>query len=165
MAGQVQMGVPTPLVCSITGVAPSTLDYWILKGLVRPSIREGSGRRATRYWSVRDVVVVRSVKALRDAGCPLGVLRKIKPTLDELGEDGLSGNVLVWDGADVLVIDKWGNLESLRKRPRQQMLHIVAIPVADWERDAHSQIRVLPVVASTAAVLSGKRALDESLGA
>jgi DNA-binding transcriptional MerR regulator len=135
-------GFPTPEVCRLTGVAPSTLDYWVRERLVSPSVRESGGRkRVTRFWSVGDVVLIRAIKALREAGCSLQILRGVKAELDSVGEQGIREQVLYWDGSDVIGVDKWGNLHSLRRKPRQQILHLVAIPLGDWTEDVRVELK------------------------
>jgi DNA-binding transcriptional MerR regulator len=141
VAEQVIRAIPTPAVCRLTGVAPATLDYWVRANLVAPSVRGSNGRRVTRLWSVGDAVCVRAIKALRDAGCPLQVVRKVKDVLSQLGEDAFKDQILYWDGSDVLGVDRWGELQSLRRRPRQLMLHVVAIPIADWAQEAAAELR------------------------
>lgn len=133
----------TPSVCRFVALAPATLDYWIRSGLVTPSIRPSSGRRVPRLWAVEDVVLVRSIKALREAGCPLQKVREVKALLDTRWSESLRDYVLYWDGGDVVGLDRWGNLRSLLSKPSQQMLHVLAIPIDRWRDEADSVARVL----------------------
>ena len=147
MPDKVIRAIPTPVVCRLAGVSPSTLDYWINKGLIYPSIRGPKGQRVTRLWSAKDVVIIRSIKALRNAGCPLQVLRSVKKTLNDSTDESIRDQVLYWDGFDLLGLDNWGNLQSLRRRPRQQMLHVLAIPIGDWNREAELSLAPFSKVA------------------
>ena len=126
--------------CRLAGIPHATLDYWTRTGLVEPSVRGSSGRRVERQWSIQDVLVVRSVKGLRDAGCPLQQVREAKKLLQAKSSEGLSDHVLFWDGGDVVAIDKWGNLQSLVRRPSQQMLHVVALPISSWKKALEADI-------------------------
>lgn len=134
-----EIGLSTPAVCRLAGVAPSTLNYWIRTGLVKPSIAASRGKRFDRWWSISDVVLVRAVKALRDAGCPLQTLRKAKAQVERYENEGLGDVVLFWDGGDVLVLEKWGTLRSAVVKPGQQVLHLVALPLQTWMKETESE--------------------------
>lgn len=128
-------GFSSPEVCRIAGVAPSTLDYWVRTKLVAPSLRKPQGKRWTRYWSVTDLVTVRSVKALRAAGCPLRTVRVVKARVEAWGEN-MHAATLVWDGNDVIEVSSSGSLRSMVSRPDQQLLHVMSLPLKVWHQDA-----------------------------
>ena len=153
MADQVIRSLGSSDVCRFAGMSLTTLDYWARTGLVEPSVRGSVGRRVERRWSVQDALVVRAIKGLRDAGCPLQRVREAKRLLVEAWSEDLSDHVLVWDGADVLAIDKWGKARSLVKRPDQHVLHFVALPLGAWL----SAIEALatPPIASTSEEAAG----------
>ncbi len=144
MPGSAIEALETRTVCQLVQLAPTTLDYWVRTGLVTPSVRGPSGRRVSRLWSVADVVAVRAIKALREAGCPLQRVREVKGLLEARWGEDLRDYVLYWDGGDVLGIDRWGHLRSLVLQPNQQVLHVVAIPVDDWRREATELARGFP---------------------
>jgi DNA-binding transcriptional MerR regulator len=122
----------TPEVLRLTGLPYSTLDYWVRTGLVTPSVRASSGKRRTRRWSVRDVVCVRAIQELRRAGASVHMLAKARDELQEHWSDSLTGQLLVWDGRDVLMVDAWENVVSLVRHPGQAALQLVALPVAAY---------------------------------
>ncbi|MGZ3546670.1 MAG: helix-turn-helix domain-containing protein [Gemmatimonadaceae bacterium] len=128
----------TRSVCELAGLKISTLDYWVRTQLVVPSVRDGTGHRITRLWSVQDAVVVRTIKALRDAGCPLQSLRRVKQHLEDHWNETVAENVLVWTGDDLQTIDRWGNLRSLWRKPDQLTFHLVAMPVAKWRAETEA---------------------------
>jgi hypothetical protein len=105
---------------------------------VRPSLRKPLGKRWTRYWSVQDLVAVRSVKALRAAGCPLPTVRKVKKKVEEWGSE-MASTSLYWDGHDVIELGATGTLKSLIVKPNQQMLHVISLPLKAWRSDADQQ--------------------------
>lgn len=76
--------------------------------------------------------MVRSIKALRDAGCPLQTIRKAQTLIEHVWQERLSELVLYWDGSDILAAEKWGTLRSAVTHPGQQVLHLVALPVSRW---------------------------------
>lgn len=137
------LGMGTPEVVRLTGVSASTLDNWANRGLCSPSLVNSSGRRATRYWSVADVVAVRTIKALRGVGCPLDMLRRAAGVLQSEWDSTLSDAVLWWDGRDVLVLTPAGDVVSLIKRQGQTVIKAtvmqsVSCPVGTWERQIAS---------------------------
>lgn len=147
-------GVSTPSVVALTGVPAATLDYWIRTGLVAPSLVPSQGRRSTRWWSVPDVVVVKAVKALREAGCPLQKVRDAKRVLGQGAEEGV---VLYWDGADVLAVEPWGDVYSAIKHPGQQVLHLLALPIHRWQADVAKEVVAIDLAAIRARRQSRQR--------
>jgi DNA-binding transcriptional MerR regulator len=138
----------TPSVCALAGVKPQTLDYWVRTGLVVPSVRASAGRRVPRLWSVQDVVIVRAVKALRDAGCPLATVRRVKRLVEENWGQDLTATVMFWDGRDVLVMRPSGEVESMLLRPGQQVLHLVVLPLHHWVSETEHRAEVRPATPS-----------------
>lgn len=140
------VGLATPEVVSLCGVPASTLADWIRRGLCEPSLVGSDGRqRATRYWSVRDVVVVRTIRTLRQAGCPLRVLTQAAETLATTWKQGLNDSVLWWDGADVLTLTPAGEVISLVTRQGQGVFSMAAVvnvscPVGTWERELAASV-------------------------
>jgi DNA-binding transcriptional MerR regulator len=125
----------TPTLCRVLRIAPSTLNYWVKTGLVKPTAAPGRGQRFTRHWSVEDALLVRVVKALRDAGCPLPKVRQAKAAVSARWAEDLTQQVLYWDGGDIIALRPWGDVESLLRHPGQQLLHLVALPVGEWRDD------------------------------
>lgn len=130
----------TPSVLRLAGIAYSTLDYWVRTGLVVPSVRAGGGKRLTRRWSVLDVVCVRALKELRDAGASVHMMVRARERLEERWSTTLTARLLFWDGADLVLIDEWENLISLVQHPGQSALRIVALPIDAYAREAAGEL-------------------------
>jgi len=130
----------TPVVLRLTGLPYSTLDYWIRTGLVEPSVRKSSGRRRARRWSVLDVVCVRALKDLRDAGAPIRLLVAARKHLQENWASRLSAQLLFWDGGDVVYLDEWDNLVSLVRHPGQSAMKVVALPVGAYAHEVEGEV-------------------------
>ena len=60
----------------LTGLSHRQLDYWDRTHLVKPSVREASGRGSARLYSFGDLVQLRVVKVLRGHGLSLQKIRK-----------------------------------------------------------------------------------------
>ncbi|HET6214846.1 MAG TPA: MerR family transcriptional regulator [Micromonosporaceae bacterium] len=87
--------------CHAVGISYRQLDYWARTTLVVPSVRDASGSGTQRLYSFRDLVVLKVVKRLLDAGVSLQNIRKAIDTLRAHGVDDLAGITLISDGTTV----------------------------------------------------------------
>ncbi len=87
--------------CAAAGITYRQLDYWARTDLVVPSVRHASGSGTQRLYSFRDIVVLKVVKRLLDAGVSLQNIRKAIETLRRWGEDDLATMTLISDGTTV----------------------------------------------------------------
>jgi DNA-binding transcriptional MerR regulator len=76
-------GYRAPQVKDIVGISYRQLDYWDRTGLVRPSIREAGGSGTQRLYSFQDMLVLRVIKKLLEAGVGLQQIRKAVDYLRE----------------------------------------------------------------------------------
>jgi DNA-binding transcriptional MerR regulator len=86
---------------AVAGITYRQLDYWARTGLVVPSVRDASGSGTQRLYSFRDIVVLKVVKRLLDAGVSLQNIRKAIETLRQWGEEDLATMTLISDGTTV----------------------------------------------------------------
>ena len=112
------MGFSGPAVCRITGVTYRQLDYWARTGLVTPSVTPAQGSGSKRVYSYADVVEVKVIKSLIDAGVSLPRARQAVNCLrEQLGVDVksvslvLSGSrsVLAYSDGDIIDLLKGGH--------------------------------------------------------
>jgi DNA-binding transcriptional MerR regulator len=87
--------------CAAAGITYRQLDYWARTGLVVPSVRDASGSGTQRLYSFRDIVVLKVVKRLLNAGVSLQNIRKAIETLRQWGEEDLATMTLISDGTTV----------------------------------------------------------------
>lgn len=71
-----EQGFRGPQACSIVGITYRQLDYWARTGLVTPGLREAKGSGTQRLYSFRDLVHLRVIRNLLDAGVTLPKIRK-----------------------------------------------------------------------------------------
>ncbi|MQA82292.1 MAG: MerR family transcriptional regulator [Streptosporangiales bacterium] len=95
------MGFRGPAACSAAGISYRQLDYWARTGLVSPTVRSAHGSGSQRLYGFRDVVVLKVVKRLLDAGVSLHQIRTAVEHLRDQGVDNLSQVTLMSDGATV----------------------------------------------------------------
>ncbi len=74
--GQVLGAFRAPEVCQLSGVSYRQLDYWSRTGLVRPGVKEASGSGSRRLYSFKDLVLVKAIKRLIEAGMSLQKIRE-----------------------------------------------------------------------------------------
>jgi DNA-binding transcriptional MerR regulator len=109
-------GYRVPDVCRIVGISYRQLDYWARTGLVMPSVREAGGSGTQRLYSFRDLVQLRVIKKLIDAGISLQRVRKAISFLQENMKTGPSGITLMSDGASIYACESEDEIIDLVKR-------------------------------------------------
>ena len=124
-------GFRGPQVCKIVGITYRQLDYWARTNLIRPSIADAKGSGTQRRYSYRDLVELKVIKNLLDAGVSLQLARKgIEYIRENLGEDIASAN-LVMNGPHPVLARSDGEVIDLMRKG-QGVLSIVALgPVVD----------------------------------
>jgi DNA-binding transcriptional MerR regulator len=95
------IGYRGPTACSAAGITYRQLDYWARTGLVAPSIRSATGSGSQRLYSFKDILVLKVVKRLLDAGVSLQNIRVAVDALRSRGIDDLSQVTLLSDGTSV----------------------------------------------------------------
>jgi DNA-binding transcriptional MerR regulator len=92
-------GFRGPTVIKLVGISYRQLDYWARTGLVTPSVRAADGSGTQRLYGFTDIVELRIIKRLLDAGVSLGKIRKALGYLrEESGGKPLSDVTLMSDG-------------------------------------------------------------------
>ena len=71
-----EQGYRGPSVCKIVGISYRQLDYWATKGVVTPSVADAQGSGTRRLYSFGDIVELRVIKKLLDAGVSLPKIRR-----------------------------------------------------------------------------------------
>ncbi|HMC51869.1 MAG: MerR family transcriptional regulator [Actinobacteria bacterium] len=128
-------GFRGPQVCSIVGITYRQLDYWARTDLLRPSISEARGSGTQRRYSYRDLLELKVIKQLLDAGVSLQSTRRAIQCLREnLGADVASAN-LVLGGSDSLLANSGEEVVDLLKGG-QGVLNIVPMAGVKEEIDA-----------------------------
>jgi DNA-binding transcriptional MerR regulator len=128
-------GFSGPEVCRVVGITYRQLDYWARTDLVRPSLADARGSGTQRRYSYRDLVRLKVVKSLLDAGVKLQTARKAIDYLrDDLGEDWASASIVLDGGNSVLARDGEALVDLVRRG--QGVLNIVPLGSVVHEIDA-----------------------------
>ncbi len=88
----------------IVGITYRQLDYWARTDLIRPSLADASGSGTRRRYSYKDLLELKVIKRLLDAGIRLESIRDAFEYLRErLGEDVASAHLVISGTSAVLV--------------------------------------------------------------
>jgi DNA-binding transcriptional MerR regulator len=98
---ELEIGYRGATACSAAGITYRQLDYWARTGLVEPSIRTASGSGTQRLYGFRDILVLKIVKRLLDAGVSLQNIRTAVDHLRSRGVTELESMTLMSDGASI----------------------------------------------------------------
>ena len=70
-------GLQRPEAAEIVGITYRQLDYWARTDLVRPSLADAKGSGSRRRYSYRDLLELKMIKKLLDAGIKLETVRDV----------------------------------------------------------------------------------------
>ncbi|MGJ9412259.1 MerR family transcriptional regulator [Aeromicrobium sp. CF4.19] len=94
-------GFRGPTACNAAGITYRQLDYWARTKLVEPTVRSATGSGTQRLYSFKDILLLKIIKRLLDAGVSLQQIRTAVDHLRERGTDDLTEVTLMSDGASV----------------------------------------------------------------
>ena len=97
-------GFPGRRTAEIVGISYRQLDYWARTDLIRPSLTDAHGSGSRRMYSYRDLLELKVVKTLLDAGIKLEQVRQVFEYMrEQLGEDITTANLVISGNKSVLV--------------------------------------------------------------
>lgn len=89
----------------IVGITYRRLDYWARTDLVRPSAVDASGSGSRRRYTYRDLLELKVVKQLLDAGIKLSSIRDVFAYLRDHVDTDISAAHIVINGSSVVLCD------------------------------------------------------------
>jgi DNA-binding transcriptional MerR regulator len=87
----------------IVGITYRQLDYWARTDLIRPSLNDAAGSGSRRQYSYNDLVELKAIKKLLDAGIKLEQVRKVFTYLREHVNTDIASAHIVIDGSSVVL--------------------------------------------------------------
>jgi len=111
---------------AIVGITYRQLDYWARTDLIRPSLADASGSGSRRLYSYRDLLELRVIKSLLDAGIKLEYVRTAFEYLRTHVDTDIASAHLVISGNDVILCDG-DQLIDVMRRSGQGVLNVLAI--------------------------------------
>jgi DNA-binding transcriptional MerR regulator len=139
----------------IVGISYRQLDYWARTDLVRPSLVDAKGSGSRRRYSYTDLLELRVIKSLLDAGIKLENVREIFSYLRQHLDGDITSANLVIQGSTAVLIESDGELIDLVKKG-QGVLNV--LPLAGVREEMDARIRELhpePGVASVTRLAAG----------
>jgi len=94
-------GYRGPTACAAAGITYRQLDYWARTQLVEATVRSATGSGTQRLYSFKDILLLKIIKRLLDAGVSLQQIRVAIDHLRARGTDDLTQVTLMSDGATV----------------------------------------------------------------
>jgi len=98
----------------IVGITYRRLDYWARTDLVRPSGADASGSGSRRLYTYRDLLELKVIKKLLDAGIRLESIRDVFSYMREHVDTDISAAHLVIDGGSVVLCNGDDLIDVLR---------------------------------------------------
>ena len=130
-----ELGFSGTKAASVVGISYRQLDYWARTDLIRPSLTDATGSGSRRTYSYRDLLELRVIKSLLDAGIKLESVRKAFTYLREQADTDIATATLVISGNDVLLCDGEMLIDIVR-RGGQGVLNVLAIGSVKTDLDA-----------------------------
>ncbi len=156
-------GFRGPQVCKIVDISYRQLDYWARTGLCTPSVQPAQGSGSQRLYSFEDLVELKLIKKLLEAGVSLQSVRKAMEYLRELGHDQ-SGITLVSDGSTIYARLSPDEIIDLLRRG-QGVFAIAVDPVTDELRGSVRELRRISEAQSTRKPAPGRAPESSRSGA
>jgi DNA-binding transcriptional MerR regulator len=120
--------------CEIVGITYRQLDYWDRRDLVNPSLAKAHGSGTQRRYSYRDLVRLRVVKSLLDAGVKLDNARRaIEYLRAEEGADWQTASIVLAGPNSILARDGDALIDLVKRG--QGVLNIVPLGAVVGEVD------------------------------
>ena len=120
----------------VVGISYRQLDYWARTDLIRPSLVDATGSGSRRRYSYRDLLELKVVKKLIDAGIRLESVREVFAYLREHMNTDVASAHLVISGTDVLLCDGDDLINVVRRG--QGVLNV--LPLAGVKNDIDAQL-------------------------
>jgi len=136
---ETEQGFRAPQVCKLVGITYRQLDYWARTDLMLPSLQVANGSGSQRLYSFTDVIQLKVIKRLLDAGMSL---KKIRDAVDNLrveleSDRPLMDVTLLSDGSSIYAVRSADELEDVFRRG-QGVFGIAVGPVqSELEGEIH----------------------------
>lgn len=125
---------------TVVGISYRQLDYWARTDLIRPSLLDAAGSGSRRRYSYQDLLELRVIKSLLDAGIRLESVREVFAYLREHVASDISSAHLVISGQSVVLAHDDQLIDVLRQG--QGVLNVLSLEGVRDDVDA----QLLPLI-------------------
>jgi len=130
----VEEGFSGTKAAEIVGITYRQLDYWARTDLVRPSMADASGSGSRRRYSYRDLLELKVIKNLLDAGIKLESVRDVFTYLRDHVSTDITAAHIVINGTQVVLCDGDELIDVVRNG--QGVLNVLPLAGVKGEIDA-----------------------------
>jgi DNA-binding transcriptional MerR regulator len=121
----------------LVGITYRQLDYWARTDLIRPSLADAKGSGSRRRYSYRDLLELKMIKTLLDAGQRLERVRAAFEYLRAQVGDEVTSVTLVIAGDSVVLVHEGEDLIDVVNRYQGQgVLNLLALDGVKEQLDA-----------------------------
>ena len=143
----------------VVGISYRQLDYWARTDLVRPSATDASGSGTRREYVYRDLLELKVIKNLLDAGIKLESVRNVFAYLRRHVTTDVASAHIVISGKSVVLCDGDHLVDAVRNR--QGVLNVLPLATVKQELDA----KIVELKKAEAASMSSSTTTAASLAA
>lgn len=118
----------------VVGITYRQLDYWARTNLIRPSLSDASGSGSRRRYSYKDLLELRVIKTLLDAGIKLESVRDVFDYMRQHLDTDIASAHLVINGNSVVLARGDELIDVLAKG--QGVLNVLSLAGVKSEVDA-----------------------------
>ena len=128
------MGFSGTRAAKVVGITYRQLDYWARTDLIRPSLNDAAGSGSRRRYSYNDLLELKAIKKLLDAGIKLEQVRKVFEYLREHVSTDIAAAHIVIDGSSVNLYDDGQLIDVLQRG--QGVLNVLSMGGVKSELEA-----------------------------
>jgi len=122
---RLELGYSGTRTAKVVGISYRQLDYWARTDLIRPSLSDASGSGSRRKYSYNDLLELKAIKKLLDAGIKLEQVRKVFSYLREHVTTDIASAHIVIDGGSVMLCEGDQLVDVLRNG--QGVLNVLSL--------------------------------------
>ena len=131
--GPVDAGFSGTQAAKVVGITYRQLDYWARTDLIRPSLTDASGSGSRRRYSYKDLLELRVIKTLLDAGIKLESVRDVFEYMRQHVDTDIASAHLVISGNSVMLAEGDELIDVLRNG--QGVLNVLSLASVKQEVD------------------------------
>lgn len=140
VTGQAGTGYSGTRAAKIVGISYRQLDYWARTGLIEPSHTPAAGSGSRRAYTYRDLLELRVIKSLLDAGIKLESVRLVFEYLRDHADTDIAAAHLLITGSDVVLCAGDDLIDVMRSRGQGVLNLSLDIGAVKSDLDAHPDV-------------------------
>ena len=134
MAKPDELGFSGTRAAKVVGITYRQLDYWARTDLIRPSLNDAAGSGSRRRYSYNDLLELKAIKKLLDAGIKLEQVRNVFEYLRKHVSTDIAAAHIVIDGSSVNLYDDGQLIDVLQRG--QGVLNVLSMGGVKSELEA-----------------------------